>query len=105
MNPNTRTGATLTALKESIPREKWPRKLARVGVGFALFAAGYFLTARLGAPWWVAATCWAVGAHVWAGEVINKTLMTLPKLVASAIADVLAAITRGKGGGGEPPLA
>lgn len=94
----SRTGATLTALKASIPREKWPRKLARVAAGIAFFVAGYVLTAKMNAPWWAAATCWGIGAHVWAGEVINKTLMTLPKLVASAIADVLGAIVKGKAG-------
>lgn len=91
----TRTGAAIKALTDSIPAEKWPRKLARVAVGVAIIAGGIWLKGE-GAPWWVAAIGFGIGCHIWAGEVINKTLATLPKLVAAAIGDVLGAITKGK---------
>lgn len=98
LEPTSRTGATLTALKASIPAEKWPAKLKRTGIGAVFIATGCLLTAKADAPWWVAAIGVGLGTHTWAGEVVNKTLKSLPKLIASAIADILGAILKAKQG-------
>jgi hypothetical protein len=100
------TKMAAAAIHAGIPPTKLRTKVLRVIVGLSLAAVGVGLRVWLGAevPWWVPAGACALGFHISAGELVNRTLVQLPTLVGAACRDILAGIVQGKRGnpgGGE----
>ena len=68
-----------------IPRERLVKKITRTAFGIVLAGAGIAAQAWLGWPWWIAAGCLAVGAHIVSAELVENAV----RFVVATVKDVV----------------
>lgn len=83
------TGPIQNAVKlADVPPSKFRRMLKRTFAGGTMVALAWVSGAFWGAPWYVPTTLAMLGAHIWAGQVVNQSVkraIPLIRELASAI--------------------
>lgn len=72
----------------SVPPPKWKRMVARTLAGGTMVAVAWAAGGIWGAPWYVPTTLAMLGAHIWAGQVVNRSIKHAIPLVRELVAAV-----------------